>query len=159
MTTATKTKLLDGLLIDPFRKEVRRIRVADDLATWYKLLECDYVDRCPIASDPANGSYLDIWFDDEFLFKEPVWPAFRFTDSELLGSTTHILHGYGLALACDRNGKTVALTSSDFSVVSFIAQTQLAFENWKLRLAEEDYLDQLIRTPELELSGRFEYAN
>jgi hypothetical protein len=51
MTTANKTKLLNGLLIDPFKKEVRAIRVADDLATWYTLLECDRVDCRPIASD------------------------------------------------------------------------------------------------------------
>jgi hypothetical protein len=157
MTTATKLKLLDGLLIDPFRKEVRRCRVADDLATWYRLLECDTVDRWPIASDA--GSYLDIWFDDEFLFKEPIWPAFRLTAAASLGSTEHVLHGYGLVLACDRNGKTKGLTSSAFSVQWLIAATGLCFESWEQRLPQEDYLDQLLRTPELELAGRFEYAD
>jgi hypothetical protein len=157
MTTASKTKLLDGLLIDPFRKEVRRIRVADELSTWYKLLECDAVDRCPIASD--SGKYLDIWFDDEFLYKEPVWPAFRLTASGSMGSTEHVLHGYGLMLACDGQGKTIGLSSSSFSVNWLIRATGLRFENWQLRLNESDYLDQLLRTPEMELSGRFEYAD
>jgi hypothetical protein len=157
MTTATKTKLLNGLLIDPFRKEVRRCRVADELATWSTLLECNYVDRCPIASD--SGNYLDVWFDDEFLFREPVWPAFRLTASVSMGSTEHVLHGYGLLLACDRQGKTIGLSSSAFSVQWLVRATGLAFEKWEERLNETDYLDQLLRTPELELSGHFEYAD
>jgi hypothetical protein len=157
MTTTTKTKLLDGLLIDPFRKEVRRCRVADQLATWYELLQCDTVDRCPIASD--SGSYLEVWFDNEFLFKEPVWPVFRLTASGSLGSTEHVLYGYGLVLACDRHGKTMGVSSSAFSLRWLIGATGLCFENWEQRLPQEDYLDQLLRTPELELAGRFEYAD
>lgn len=155
----TETKLLDAVLIDPFKKELRRCRVADDLATWHRLLNCDHVDYCPIASDSRDDSCLDIWFDDEFLFKEPRWPAFRLTASGSFGSTTHILHGYGLLLACDRNRKTKSLSSSEESLELLKYLTGLAFENWAQRLDESDYLDQLIRTPELELGGKFEFAD
>lgn len=154
----TLTKLLDGLLIDPFRKEVRRIRVARELATWRQLLECDYVDCACVASDSADNACLDIWFDDEFLFKEPVWPAFQLTAAKSMENAVHVLHGYGLVLA-SKQGQSIGLSSSKHSVEWFIQATGLRFERWEERLAGEDYLEQLIRTPELELAGRFEYAD
>jgi hypothetical protein len=154
MTTATKT--LDGLLIDPFRQELRRVRVADDLGAWCEVLQCDRVDVCCIASDSADGAALDVWFDDEFTFKEPIWPGFRVTSSISTGSQPYVLHGYGLVFASDKTGTTVSLSSSRHSADWFARATGLAFENWMLRTNEE-FLEQVMRTPETELGGRFEY--
>jgi hypothetical protein len=75
-----------------------------------------------------------------------------------MGGNQHVIHGYGLVLA-SQNGKTVGLSSTPFSINWFIRATGLVFENWEKRLPQEDYLDQLIRTPELELAGRFAYAD
>jgi hypothetical protein len=148
--------MLEGLLIDPFRQELRRVRVAHDLDTWYGVLCCDNVDVCCIASDSADGAGLDIWFDDEFTFKEPVWPGFRVKSSISTGSQTHVLHGYGLVFASNKAGRTVSLSSSRHSASWFARATGLAFENWMLRTTAE-FIEQVMRTPETELSGRFEY--
>jgi hypothetical protein len=154
MTTATK--MLDGLLIDPFRQELRRVRVAHDLDTWYGVLCCDNVDVCCLASNSLDGAALDIWFDDEFTFKEPIWPGFLVKSARSTGSQTHVLHGYGLVFASNREGTSISLSSSRHSVEWFARATGLAFENWKLR-TDEEFIGQVIRTPETELGGRFEY--
>jgi hypothetical protein len=154
----TKSKMLDGLLIDPFRQELRRVRVGSDLDTWYSVLECSNVDVCCIASDSLDGSNLDIWFDDCFLDREPLWPGFRVTGSISTGSQTHVLHGYGLVLASDRTGTSISLSASGQSAAWFARATGLAFEKWKLR-TEEEFIEQVMRTPETELGGRFEYVD
>jgi hypothetical protein len=154
----TKSKLLDGLLIDPFRQELRRVRVSGDLRVWYKVLQCDHVDVCCLASDSSQGANLDIWFDDEFTFKEPIWPGFRVTSSDSTGAQTHVLHGYGLVLASDRTGTSIGLSASGQSAAWFARATGLAFEQWKLRTSEE-FIEQVMRTPETELGGRFQYVD
>jgi hypothetical protein len=152
----TKIKLLDGLFIDPFRKEVRRVQVAKDLDTWYELLYCHAVECACLAESPEGN--LDLWFDDEFLFREPRLPAFRLTSSKSMGSNEYIIHGYALVLASDAEGRSVSLSSSAMSVEWFLDATELAFENWQRRLTRSDYfIPQMIRTPELEFPGRFKY--
>ena len=155
MTTKSKTDLLEGLLIDPFRREIRRVRVARGLDTWTQLLGCDRVDYACLASDGASN--LDLWFDDEFTFREPAWPAFRLTSSVSTGSQQYVINGYGLALASDADGQSVSLTSTGHSVDWFASATGIQFEIWQKRLDPDDYLKQLLRTPEIELAGRFEY--
>jgi hypothetical protein len=154
----TKSKMLTGLLIDPFKQELRRVRVAEGLPTWYEVLQCDYVDCCCVASDSAQGASLDIWFDDCFLDREPLWPAFKVTGSDSTGGRTHVLHGYALVFARDKEGTTISLSSSDQSAEWFARATGLQFEHWQLR-TDEEFIDQLLRTPETELGGRFEYLD
>jgi hypothetical protein len=152
----TKIKLLDGLFIDPFREEVRRVQVARDLDTWYKLLYCHAVDRACLAESPEGE--LDLWYDDEFLFREPRLPAFRLTSSRSMGSNVYIIHGYALVLAANHEGESVSLSSSQASVDWFLRETGLAFEKWRNRLTRSDFfIPQMIRTPELEFPGRFKY--
>jgi hypothetical protein len=154
----TETELLDGLFIDPFRGEVRRVRVARNLDTWYKLLYCDSVECAVLANDPGDGAALDLWFEEEFLFREPRLPAFRLQTSKSAGNIQHTIHGYGLVLASDRNSESVGLSSSQASVEWFRTATGIAFERWQIRLIRPDFfIPQMIRTPELELPGRFKY--
>jgi hypothetical protein len=155
--TKTKIELLDGLFIDPFRKEVRRVQVAKGLDTWYKLLYCSGVECACLATGPEDAN-LDLWFDEEFLFREPRLPAFRLTGSVSTGSAVYIIHGYALVLASNQDGESVSLSSSMPSVDWFQRETGLAFENWQRRLTRSDFfIPQMIRTPELELPGRFKY--
>ena len=149
-------KLLDGLFIDPFRKEVRRVQVAKGLDTWYKLLYCHGVECACLAESPEGA--LDLWFDEEFLFREPRLPAFRLKSAKSVGMADYIIHGYALVLASNQHGESVSLSSSQASVDWFLRETGLAFENWQRRLTRSDFfIPQMIRTPELELPGRFKY--
>jgi hypothetical protein len=151
-----KINLLDGLFIDPFRKEVRRAQVAKDLDTWYELLCCNGVECACLAESPEGN--LDLWYDEEFLFREPRLPAFRLKSAKSVGTADYLIHGYGLVLASNHAGASVSLTSSMGSVDCFRRETGLVFENWQRRLTREDYfIPQMIRTPELELPGRFKY--
>ena len=152
----TKIELLDGLFIDPFREEVRRVQVAKDLDVWYKLLYCHGVECASLAESPEGA--LDLWFDEEFLFREPRLPAFRLTSSKATGSNVYIIHGYALVLASNQKGQSVSLSSSQASVDWFLRETQLAFEKWRNRLTRSDFfIPQMIRTPELEFPNRFKY--
>jgi hypothetical protein len=153
-----KIKILDGLFIDPFREEVRRVQVARDLDTWYKLLYCRGVE-CTCLAESSEGA-LDLWFDDEFLFREPRLPAFKLKSAKSVGMADYIIHGYALVLASNKKGKSVSLSSSQASVDWFLRETQLAFEKWRNRLTRSDFfIPQMIRTPELECPGRFKYAD
>jgi hypothetical protein len=151
-----KIQLLEGLFIDPFRQEVRRVQVVRDLDVWYKLLYCRGVE-CASLAERSEGS-LDLWYDNEFLFREPRLPAFRVTSSKSAGSIDYIIHGYALVLASNQNGESVSLSSAQASVDWFLRETQLAFEKWRNRLTRSDFfIPQMIRTPELEFPGRFKY--
>ena len=152
-----KIELLDGLFIDVFREEVRRVQVVKDLDTWYKLLYCPGVECACLAESPEGA--LDLWYDEEFNFREPRLPAFQLTSSKSAGSNTYIIHGYALVLASNQEGESVSLSSSMGSVDWFLRETQLAFEKWRNRLTRSDFfIPQMIRTPELELPGRFKYV-
>jgi hypothetical protein len=151
-----KIELLDGLFIDPFRKEVRRVQVARDLDTWYKLLYCRSVECACLAESPNEN--LDLWFDDEFLFREPRLPAFKLKSAKSAGMADYIIHGYALVLASNRAGESVSLSSSKASVEWFLDVTDLAFENWHRRLTRSDFfIPQMLRMVELELPERFKY--
>lgn len=52
-----------GILIDPDKQEVREVEFDGKLDSFYKLLECDLIDR--VAYDDHN----DIVLDDEGLYK------------------------------------------------------------------------------------------
>ena len=76
-----KIELLDGLFIDVFREEVRRVQVVKDLDTWYKLLDCPGVECACLAESPEGA--LDLWYDEEFNFREPRLPAFQLDQFEV----------------------------------------------------------------------------
>ncbi len=134
--------------------------MAGDLSTWYKLLWCESVESVPVAEHPEKNASMDLWYDEKFLFKEPRLPAFKLKGSSTVGVTDFIIHGYGLVLASDREGDNVSLTSSTMSVGWFHTATEIVFENWQNRITRPDYfIPQLMRTPELELPGKFKYVS
>lgn len=154
--TKTRAKatiaMLTGLLIDPFKGEVAAIEVASHVDTWRKLLKCTTLNVVCVTRF-KNGS-LDIWVDSEGPLRGQPLPYFSVYKSPNIGGKQIKLCGYGLVLAADGSGETFSLPAS-FKPEDFGQMTRLTFEPWKDRLNSNEYMDELLRTIELELPGRF----
>lgn len=155
------SKLLKGILVDPYRREVRRVEVGHSLDAWYALLRCQCVDVRRIM-EGENKTCIDVWFDDEFLIKEKLGPGFRLPLQHC--NEPLVVFGYGLILGSDSEGETCDLGHEGLALGALAARRilKLQFENWMARkLSSDMFMDEIFRTPETEssLSGRFRYLD
>lgn len=145
-------------MIDPYKREVRKCEIENDLYTWYTLLKCDCVDCQRLMCQEGNPCSIDLWFDDEFLLKEPIGPGFKIasgTDREA------VYHGYAFMAAHDGKGNTISLAPEGMkqSNEDIKKALRISFEIWEKRLDPNSLLDQQLRTIELELPGRFKFLD
>jgi hypothetical protein len=145
-------KLLKGLLIDPYKKEIREIQISHDLSAWYKLLQCDYVEVIRLQAVP-DGRSTDLWVDEEFLItKGQDHPSFIVT---VQNRHKQVVYGYGLVLASQGPESVSIRVGCDNAAEMFGVCFQVGFENWEKRLDQKDVMAELMRLPELEMEGSY----
>lgn len=119
--------MLNGLLIDPFQKQIHPVETPNDINAWHDLLDCDTLDVVRV------DRKTDIWVDDEGLLREPRYPFFSW-----LGYPEQLC-GYGLILSHDGPESVSAAISLSQ------AWTCIQYENWEERLNPEKYFEQMTR--------------
>lgn len=129
-------KLLRGILINPWKKEISEVQVEHDLHAWYKLLRCDCLCAARIGTIQGKLS-LDVWLDDNGLLQEPVPPRFK------VEGYPEPLCGYGLVLCSNSGGETVSLPKMLTHEVFLLTQKP-GFEQWEKRMEPIDYPDHMI---------------
>jgi hypothetical protein len=153
-----QTKMLDGILIDPWKEEVSQIRVSSDSDVWRKVLRCDVFD-CMCISSESGGTCMDLWFDDEGRLIEPPSPRFRLIRGDSVGGGCYDFCGYGLLLS-SREGTTIGLTTTPASIAMWMTMCELSFErledNPRFKGIDTDFIEQKMRSIELELPGQFQ---
>jgi hypothetical protein len=156
--TSKQGRLLRGVLFDPYKREISIVEVRNNLDVWHKLLRCSCVDVNRLMAPIDGHQSADLWFDDEFLMKTPVGPGFRFRST----SGRYLEYrGYGLLLSSDSEGQSTDFDllpnpgdkRDDEATIYFWGMlfTHVQWEMWEKRLPSETFLDQQIRTPELEM--------
>ena len=100
---------LIGVLIDPFTKTITEIEVENDLHVWYKLLDCELVDVIRLTAR------VDLWIDDEGLFKEPPKQAY-FYIADLLEPVA----GRALLLSHDAGGNSRSLLTKAAEIEPYV---------------------------------------
>lgn len=93
----TSSGSLNAILIDPFTKTVKAIKINHGLDAMYNVIGCELVDVARI--DGEN----DLWVDDEGLFNSP-------THAFLLKGMHQPFVGRGLILAHDDEGESISTT-------------------------------------------------
>lgn len=160
--TETKTKMLQGILIDPYKQEVSQIAISHDTDVWRKVLRCDYFDCMCISSESVTGTCMDLWFDDEGRMTETPSPRFRMNRGDSVGGGNYDFCGYGLIFSSNKNGETIGLETSPASLAMFMAMSCLQFEDFenannpRFKGVDTDFLEQKMRIIELELPGQFQ---
>jgi hypothetical protein len=149
-----QTKLLKGILIDPYKREVREIQIEGSIHPWHTLLQCECVGVSHLAYNQLTNRETDLWYDDEFLYTKADAPTFRV---RLQNGEQLTVYGYGLVLAGNvNNGETVSLNvRCPNAVETFARAFEVQFEKWERRINQKDVMNELLRTPELELSGSY----
>ena len=91
------TKILNGILIDPYLKKVTNVKVKNDLKDFYRVLDCSMVEVV------SFGDVNDLWVDEEGLLKSNQ----RFFKVHNLPFGHHgVIVGKALLLRCGDNGGT-----------------------------------------------------
>ena len=91
------TKILNGLLIDPFLKKITNVKVKNDLKDFYRHLDCNMVEVV------SFGDVNDLWVDEKGLLKRDQ----RFFKVHNLPFGHHgVIAGKALMLRCGDNGGT-----------------------------------------------------
>lgn len=144
------------ILIDPYRKELRKAEVSADIHTWHQLLMCSSLCAHRLVKD--SGTCLDIWFDDEFLLNEPLAPWFEVSD---LRGGHQRYHGYAFLANRDEEGNSISVGDAALAVPSemLARMADVRFENYEQRLGENAHMDLRMRMPELEMPGRFKFID
>lgn len=108
---------LKGVLLDVKNQELKVVKLNIDrkdssyLDEFYKLLECDLFD---IAVRKFDGEYLDIFVDDEGLFKEDKIPSVvTFNGDEIV----EVIYNNVLIFSNDGMGNTISLTDEQIEKV------------------------------------------
>lgn len=150
------TKSVKVILIDPYKREVRKVEIGHDLATWHQLLRCDCLD-CQRLTQEGLFS-LNVWFDDEFLLKEPLAPGFVIVDFH---GAERQYRGYAFLCASNDEGDAVSIGEAALGVPDKILARllQVRWESYEMRLGQDAFIDLRIRTPELEMPGRFKFLD
>lgn len=145
-------------MIDPYKREVRKFEADADIFLWQKMFQCDCCACTTLLAVEGNPAELDIWYDDEFLCKEPVGPAFKIASGT---NREAVFHGYAFLAAHDGEGNTVSLADPGMSQSNktILRVLRLQFETWEKRLDPNLYLDQQLRMFELEFPGRFKFLD
>ena len=156
---AKKTKLIPGLLIDPFKQEIGIIEIANDPDVFRKVLRCDYFDCLCIDKEEEGNTKMDIWFDDEGRMYDQPLPRFKLTRGESCGGGDFDICGYGLILSSDEEGETIGLAVNPVGLAIWLQYCHLLFErtedNPRFKGKDTEFFDQKMRTIELELPGQF----
>ena len=151
-----ETKMLDGVLIDPWRQEISRIQISSDSDIWRKVLRCDCYDCMAIST--SDGISMDLWFDDEGRMIEPPSPRFRLRRGDSVGGGEIDICGYGLLLSSNNRGETIGLQTNPLNLGRWIALAGLAFEvpqgNPRFKGYDTEFLEQKMRLLENELPGK-----
>lgn len=162
MKKETETKMLQGILIDPYKQEVSQIVISHDTDVWRKVLRCNYFDCMALSSESVTGTCMDLWFDDEGRMTEIPSPRFRLNRGETVGGGNYDFCGYGLIFSSNKNGETIGLETNPASLAAFMVMCGLQFEdyesanNLRFKGVDTDFLEQKMRIIELELPGQFE---
>ena len=91
------TKILNGILIDPYLKKVTNVKVKNDLKDFYRVLDCSMVEVV------SFGDVNDLWVDEEGLLKRDQ----RFFKVNNLPYGHHgVIVGKALLLKCGDEGGT-----------------------------------------------------
>jgi len=123
-------QLLKGLLIDPYKREIREIQISHDLNAWHTLLQCQCVEliRLQVVSD-GRGRSTDLWVDEEFLItKGEDHPKFIVT---VQNRYQQVVYGYGLVLASKGPESVSIRVGCDNAAEMFGVCFQVGFENWE----------------------------
>lgn len=160
-----KSALLKALFIDPYRQELQRIEIENDLDTWRKALRCDWIEHLTLSRESVGHTNLDLWFNEEGAINaEPALlaPRFRLQRGNSAGGGLFAIHGYGLVTSSNAEGETVSLITNPLSAATFGAVTYLAFEDPQSpepgnRLRGKEFLEEKLRLIDLELPGKFRY--
>ena len=163
MKTQTKKKpqMLQGILIDPYKRDIYRIEISSNTDIWRKVLRCHNFDCLAISKRDDLDTYLDLWFDDEGLLAEVPAPRFCLNRGDTCGGGELHIAGYGLLFTSDLQGKTTSMHTDPFSVMALAMLCGLAFEPLDAdRFKDADgvpmsFIDEQMRTIELELPGQF----
>jgi hypothetical protein len=151
-----ESKMLDGVLIDPWKQEISRIQISSDTDIWRKVLRCDYFDCMAIST--SDGISMDLWFDDEGRMYDQPLPRFRLCRGDSVGGGWIDICGYGLFLSSNSQGETIGLQTNPVSLGRWIALAGLAFEvtegNPRFKGHDTEFLEQKMRLIENELPGK-----
>ena len=153
----SKPPKITVLFVDPYKREFRPVSLRNDLSTWYKALRCEYVEVMHVAHDKNTAQEIDLWFDEEFFLKSPLGPGFRFSNPE--GKKITI---YGYAFFCESNdtGDSVSMAEGALKLYpAFSELINLRWEPWEKRVGPNQFIEQQLRIPELEMSGDFNYLD
>lgn len=164
-----QSKMVKGLLFDPYKQELRPVEVRNDIHVWHKVLKCDCCDVNRLASD-HDGTAIDIWFDDEFLLKAEPGPSFAVQLPSDNGEV-RIYHGYALLFGSNNEGETTDLSlfnqvpkplrgrEMEYLVQCIMMAFRLKWERWEARVKRDNYIDEQMRMPELEMPQDFHYLS
>lgn len=159
--TETKTKMLDGILIDPWKQEVSQIKISHDSDVWRKVLRCHTFDCMALSSESVTGTCMDLWFDDEGRMTEIPSPRFRLNRGDSVGGGNYDFCGYGLIFS-SKDGETIGLTTTPALLAQFMVMAGLQFEDYasaknpRFKGVDTDFIEEKMRNIDLELPGQFE---
>jgi len=149
--------LISVLFIDPYKQEARPVSLRNDIFIWHKALQCDCCGVSAVAENSRTRQQVDLWYDDEFLLHDVLPPAFRFKNPK--GEYLEF-RGYAFLAEANGNGDTVSLNSKaiqNHKVFKFLIG--LEWEDLEKRKVVPEYINQQLRTPELEMDGDFKYLS
>lgn len=118
---------IKGILITPNQKETKpRVYEAEinSYKDYYPLLECDTFD---IQSRMFKGKRLDIYCDDEGLFKEINRPSILTFNKN--GQLVEQIVGNVFIVSHDDEGNTISLTDEEVEVVLSTVKAMVGSEN------------------------------
>lgn len=156
MKTKTKVKMLAGLLIDPYKQEMRRVEIADDLDSWREAMQCQWVEHHLLSREPMTN--IDLFFDEEFAISGEIKPSFQLHVGPTIGGYPLEIGGYALVFASNHGGETISLETCDQTAIAFAILSQLKFERHGTgKLVGREFIEERMRNLELEMPGRFKY--
>ena len=118
---------IKGILITPNQKETKpRVYEAeiDSYKDYYPLLECDTFD---IQSRRFKDKWLDIYCDDEGLFKEINRPSILTFNKN--GQLVEQIVGNVFIVSHDDEGNTISLTDEEVEAVLSAVKVMVGFES------------------------------
>ena len=88
---------------------VRHVHKDNFLQEAYDIIQCDLVD---CRSFEYNGTFYDVWFDDNFLLKYgPIYPTMILGD--LKPDFFEVICGNFIITKCDEEGETIGITKEE----------------------------------------------
>lgn len=138
----TKSDLVKGLLLDPFKACIVDVNVPSGAfeERWRHLLDAEHVE-CVRFQFPGRVGLHAVWIDEAGYLREPQpYPQFKIAGIAGLNGD-HPFAGYGIVTGLSADNEHL----SDVRISNLELGKLVQFETWGKRLPMEGYLDQLLR--------------